>query len=62
MVTPVTGARDIKAALTGSKAAELMEFTGGSGSGKECGATSHHGFLEIEQKVVDAISLWIKSH
>ena len=63
VVTPVTGARDIKAALTGSKAAELMEFTGGSsGSGKECGATSHHGFLEIEQKVVDAISSWIKSH
>ena len=62
VVTPVTGARDIKAALTGSKAAEFMEFTGSSGSGKECGATSHHGFLEIEQKVIDAISSWIKSH
>ena len=60
MVTPVTGARGIKAALTGSKAAELMELSGGSG--KECGATSHHGFLEIEQKIVDAISSWIKSH
>ena len=29
---------------------------------KECGATSYHGFLEIEQKIVDAISSWIKSH
>jgi len=61
-VTPVSGARDIRARLTGSKAAELMEFTGGgSGGGKECGAQSHHGFLEIERKVVDAIAAWIKS-
>lgn len=63
VLTPVSGARDIKAGLTGSIAAELMEFTGGgSGSGRACGSKSHHGFLEIEQKVVDAISSWIKSH
>ena len=63
IVTPVSGARDIKDALSGSKSAELMIFKGGSsGSGKDCGAKSHHGFLEIEQKVVDAIAAWIKSH
>ncbi|NQV84966.1 MAG: alpha/beta hydrolase [Rhodospirillales bacterium] len=62
-VTPVSGAKDIKVALTGSKSAELMIFEGGdSGSGRECGATSHHGYLGIEQKVVDAIAAWIKSH
>ena len=63
VLTPVSGARDIKARLNGAKASELMEFEGGSsGSGKECGAKSHHGFLGIEQKVVDAILAWIKSH
>ena len=62
-VTPVSGAKDIKAALSGSKSAELMIVDGGSsGSGRACGATSHHGFLGIEQKVVDAIAAWIKSH
>ena len=47
--------------MTDAKATRVALVTGGS-SGKECGATSHHGFLEIEQKVVDAISSWIKSH
>ncbi len=62
-VTPVSGARDIKARLTGAKASDLMTFEGGdSGNGKECGAYSHHGYLGIERKVVDAISTWIKSH
>jgi len=62
-VTTVTGAKDIKAAMTGSKAAELMIFEGGSsGNGKECGAKSHHGFLGLEKKVVNAVSDWIKSH
>lgn len=63
VITPVSGARDIKAALSGSKSTELMIVDGGSsGSGRECGATSHHGFLGIEQKVVDALAAWIKSH
>ena len=63
LVDAPAGARDIKAGLTGSKAAELMEFTGGSsGRGRECGSQTHHGFMEIEQKVVDAIVAWIKSH
>ncbi len=66
-VTPVSGGRDIKARLTGAKASELLEFEGGDrgtgeGSGRGCGAQSHHGFLGIEQKVIDAISAWIKSH
>ena len=62
-VTTVTGAKDIKAAMTGSKAAELMIFEGGSsGNGKECGAKCHHGFLGLEKKVVNAVSDWIKSH
>jgi len=68
-VTPVSGARDIKARLTGAKASDLMTFEGGdsgngngNGNGKECGAYSHHGYLGIERKVVDAINTWIKSH
>lgn len=62
-ITPVSGARDIKAALTGSKSAELIIVDGGSsGGGRACGAKSHHGFLGIERKVVDIIAAWIKSH
>ncbi len=62
-VTPISGARDIKDALSGSKSAELMVIEGGSsGIGEGCAASTHHGFNEIEQKVVDAIAAWIKSH
>jgi len=62
-LTTISGAKDTKAALTGSKSAELLIFEGGSsGNGKECGAKSHHGFLGIEEKVVEAIAGWIKSH
>ncbi|MBL4690352.1 MAG: hypothetical protein JKY68_02670, partial [Rhodospirillales bacterium] len=62
-ITPLSGARDIKDALSGSKSAELIIVDGGSsGSGRACGATSHHGFLGVEQTMVDAIAAWIKSH
>lgn len=66
-VTPIAGGRDIKARLTGAKASELLEVAGGEqgsgeGSGRGCGAQSHHGFLGIERRVVEAISAWIKSH
>ena len=62
-ITPVSGAEDIKARLTGSKAAELMIFEGSeSDGGNPCHAKAHHGFFGIEQKTVDAISAWIKSH
>jgi len=63
LITPLSGARDIKDALSGSKSSELIIVDGGSsGSGRACGATSHHGFLEVEQTAVDAIAAWIKSH
>lgn len=61
-ITPVWGAKDIKNALTGAKSAEILIFEGGETGGNPCKAKSHHGFLGIEQKVVDAISAWIKSH
>ncbi|MDA1091228.1 MAG: alpha/beta hydrolase [Proteobacteria bacterium] len=68
MTTPITGAKNIKDALINSKGAEIIiveggsSGSGGSGEGRTCGSQSHHGFLDIEQKVVDAISAWIKSH
>ena len=62
VVTPISGARDIKAGLTGSKTAELIEVTGGSSGDAGCKSQSHHGYLGIEQRVVDAIASWIKSH
>ncbi len=60
--TPVSGARDIKAALTGAKSSELIVVAGGDRKGNPCGGSSHHGYLGIEKKVVDAIAAWIKSH
>jgi pimeloyl-ACP methyl ester carboxylesterase len=61
-VTPVSGAKDIKAALTGAKASELIVVSGGDSEGNPCQGKSHHGFLGIEKKVVDAITTWIKNH
>lgn len=60
--TPVSGAKDIKAALTGAKASEFIVVTGGDRKGDPCEGDSHHGFLGIEKKVADAIAAWIKSH
>ncbi len=42
---------------------QLIGLTGGNSGapGDECGPTSHHGFLDIEDKAVQTISDWIKA-
>lgn len=57
--TPARGARDIKDALTGAPRTGLLMFEGGDTQGNPCAGKSHHGFLGIEEKVIDAIARWM---
>jgi len=42
---------------------QLIGISGGSSGspGDECSPSSHHGFLEVEEKAVQAIAEWIKT-
>jgi pimeloyl-ACP methyl ester carboxylesterase len=61
-VTPAEGVNDLKAALAASPRVEIMLFDGGDPprSGP-CQALSEHGFLGIEDRVVDAIAGWMRA-
>ena len=37
----------------------LLNYTGGTGTGRECGPYHHHGFEGIELKVANDIAKWI---
>ena len=56
------GAERIRAMLTEAPVAELRLFDGGRGQGKPCKAMSHHGYLGIEDQVVDTIAGFIKAN
>jgi hypothetical protein len=60
---PVSNAPGIKAALTASPVVDLQEFTGGSflRSGP-CESFARHGFVGIEDQVVNAAAIWMLSH
>lgn len=61
-VTPSNNVHMIRDRLKKSAAVEVMIFSGGTPSGhNECGPTSYHGFLGIEDRVVAAIAGWIKA-
>ncbi len=60
--TPPEGAEEIKEMLTKAKKVEIKIFSGGDETGKPCKAMSHHGYLDIEEKVVDHIAKFIKSN
>ena len=61
-VTPPEGAQEIKEMLTSVKKVEVKMFNGGDETGNPCRAMSYHGFLDIEQSVVNYISNFIKSN
>ena len=62
-VTPPEGAKEIAGMLKNSKKVEVKLFSGGDKPiSKPCKALSYHGFLGIEQSVVDYISNFIKSN
>jgi dienelactone hydrolase len=61
--TPPEGAQEIADKLISSKKVEVKMFSGGDRPiSKPCNAMSHHGFLGIENSVVDYISTFIKSN
>ena len=62
-VSPYSGMNKVKKKLINAKIVETMSFTGGKEKSKKaCKAKTYHGYLKIEDKVVAAISDWIKSH
>ena len=54
------GAQTIHSMLTGASVAEIKFYEGGYEESKPCKALSHHGYLGIEQKVLDDIADFIK--
>ena len=55
-----SGAEDVLNQLTNSSKKHLLVFEDGDiGGGRDCGPTSFHGFLGIENQVVAAISEWM---
>ena len=60
--TPPEGAEIIKDMLTKAKKVEVKIFSGGDETGKPCKAKSFHGYLDIEESVVNYISAFIKSN
>lgn len=61
--TPPEGARKIARLLSNAKKVEIKRFSGGDTPiSKPCQALSYHGFLGIENKVVDYISDFIKAN
>lgn len=61
--TPPEGAKEIASMLTNSKKVEVKMFSGGDTPiSKPCKAMSYHGFLGIEDEVVNYISEFIKTN
>jgi pimeloyl-ACP methyl ester carboxylesterase len=56
------GAERIRAMLNSAPVAELALFEGGREQGKPCKAMSHHGYLGIEDRVIDTIAAFIKAN
>jgi hypothetical protein len=62
-VTPASGIDHIRDGLRNALVVESRLFTGGDeATGRECGGKSAHGFLGIEQQVVDAIDNFVRQH
>jgi hypothetical protein len=62
--SPPASAGNVIAALTGATAKQSISFTGGGPpqDTDACQALTFHGFLGVEEAVVDAIASWIASH
>lgn len=61
-VTPAEGTDDLKTALSNARPVEVMLFEGGAPALSDpCQPLSEHGFFGIEDRVVDAITGWIRA-
>ncbi len=62
-LTPANDSKMLIKKLENSRRAEIILFEGGRPpESKPCGPLSQHGFLGIENKVVDKISEFIKNN
>ena len=59
LVTPYSGAEDIRDALQAADPLKFMEITGGKAGKDPCGPVSHHGFRGQRAKVFKHIANWI---
>lgn len=62
VVTPFDEAEMLMESLSSVKVKEFKGFSGGETVGNPCKGKSYHGFLGIEEKVVNDIVSWIKAH
>jgi len=60
--TPFSDAESLPGQLSGVKVKAFKAFDGGMTKSKPCQAKSYHGYLGIEEEVVEYIVDWIKSH
>ncbi|GGK58875.1 alpha/beta hydrolase [Amphritea balenae] len=60
--TPPKGAEIIKEKLVNASSADVIFFKGGKETGDPCKGLSYHGFLGIEDKVVDKIYEFIATN
>jgi pimeloyl-ACP methyl ester carboxylesterase len=62
-LTPPANAARVKAGLISAPVVEVQQFSGGSvPRSTACEAFALHGFIGIEDQVVDAAANWIVSH
>ena len=57
-VTPFGHAENFYQSLT-APVRDLLDYSGGGSSGRECGPLNHHGFEGLESRVATDISKWI---
>ena len=62
-VTPPADAPKLLKALDNAKPKKLIMISGGgeSARGGDCQAKTHHGFIDVEQKTIDAMATWIRN-
>jgi len=59
-ITPLHGAKSLLQELSGAVRSEFRAYSGGDAAVEgDCDALSPHGFLGIEQQVVDDIIIWM---
>lgn len=61
VVTPVDEARMLPRLLKRAPKTEFMAFQGGAGIGDPCEGFSAHGFMGLDEAVVQTIADWIKA-
>lgn len=62
-VTPAHGTSSIRNGLRNAALVDVKLYSGGDeATGRECGGLSAHGFIGIEQQVVDEIGEFVRGH